>query len=599
MKQGLLLVLVCSPFALSGLLLTSLHDPEQGMYADIAATMAAGGEWVTPRFNGVAFFNKPPLVFWLTGLSMMVLGSSDWVVRLWSAAPVLLTAILIWHLGEALYGRNSGVLAAIIFVTNIAVLLYARVPSTDFLLVLWLTLAILAFVSTVLSPAKRWYILLFYASIGLAVLTKGLIGLVLPLMILIAFCVLLVVWKGVSDSISRQVTASLRTILMSTTAIWGWLLFLAMIVPWHVMAEIRNPGFFEYYVIDNQIGRFLSTRVFVEDDVSSSTVSFLMVSLLLFFPWSFFLPAAFRAGFPRSSEVYSIATGLRLLVGVWALSIFVFFSLSGSKLEHYGLPAFPALSLMVGGYWSRAMRGAPSPEGLKWSLATAAVVLGFGGLLLLIFGGGIGPAGVFAGLAEIDVYYRILRDQGDVFPFASVMPFTQFVRGIGVVLLLSLPLAFLSFLVSYTRTSFAIVVLSVGLIFILGYRLAPVFEAQQSTMPVSLAVRDRAQPGDRIVHEGMLEYGAGLPFYAGKRVQILNGRRGVLEFGSRYPEAHGLFIDTEEFLRMWAGSNPVFLVTRYSPEKSRVNQIPAERVRSVGRFGSKWLYSNRMEDVTR
>ena len=596
-KQGLLLVLVCAPFALSGLFLTSLHDPEQGMYADIAARMAAGGEWITPRFNGVAFFNKPPLVFWLTGFSMMLLGASDWVARLWSAVPVFLTAMLIWKLGEALYGRNAGVLAAIIFVSNIAVLLYARVPSTDFLLVLWLTLAMLAFVKLVLYPAQIRFVLLFYGSASLAVLTKGLIGLVLPVMIVIGFCVVLLVSQGIQNKLVRQVMGHFRTLLMSRAALWGWALFVAVIVPWHVMAEIRNPGFFDYYVIDNQIGRFLSTRVFVEDDVSSGTVSFLIVSLLLFFPWSFLLPAAVRAGFPRLRDGCSMAECLRLLVGIWIISIFVFFSLSGSKLEHYGLPAFPALSLMVGGYWSLATGVSPPARGLKWSLAAAAVVLGCGGFLLLMLGDRLGPAAVFAGLAEMDAYYRILKEQGEAFPFASVAPFTEFARGLGAVLLLGLPLALISLLAHWHRISFSILVISVAVIFVFGYRLAPVFETQQSTQPVSLALRDRLQGGDRIVHEGMLEYGAGLPFYAGQRVQILNGQRGVLEFGSRYPEAQGVFIQTEEFVRTWKGPQTVYLVTRFSPEKSRIQVIPTERVRSVGRFGSKWLYSNRTSDV--
>jgi len=598
-KQGLLLVLVCSAFSLSGLFLTSLHDPEQGMYGDIAATMAAGGEWVTPRFNGVAFLNKPPLVFWLTGLSMLVLGSSDWVVRLWSALPVLLTAMLIWNMGERLYGHYAGVAAAVIFASNLAVLLYARVPATDFLLVLWLTLAMFAFVKVVLSPDARWFVLLFYGAAGLAVLTKGLLGLLLPLMILMGFYGVLLAWRRVPEGLKRHVNASFRTLFFSGPALWGWLLFASLVVPWHVMAELRNPGFFDYHVIDNQMGRFFATRVFVEDDVSSTMVSFLVVSLLLFFPWSVFLPAALRVGFPQLNQDCSLTRCLGSLIGVWAVSILVFFSWSGSKLEHYGLPALPALSLMVGGYWAASMGVGKPPKGLTWTLVLAAVILGLGGFILVTFSGRIGPAGLFAGLAEIDAYYRILKDQGEPFPFESVAPFIQFAKGFGMVLLVGFPLALLSFAARWPRLSFSVIVLSVGLIFVLGYRLAPVFESQQSAKPVSLALLDLLRPRDRIVHEGMLEYSAGLPFYAGERVRVLNGRRGVLEFGSRYPEADGFFIDTDEFVRMWKGSNTVFLVTRFSPENSLIRHLPYERVRALGRFGSKWLYRNETVDSSR
>lgn len=593
-KQGLLVVLVCSAFAFSGLAVTSLHDPGQGMYADIAAAMAATGDWVTPRFNGVPYFNKPPLFFWLTALAMSLLGSWDWVARLWSALPVVLTALVIWRLGERIYGGNAGVLAGIIFGSNVAVLLYARVPSTDFLLVLWVTLALYAVAEIVHEPARRWYVLLFYGSAGLGILTKGLIGLILPAVIVAAFGLALCVRQGMAPEERHRVFTGLRAVLFGRSACAGWLLLLCLVLPWHVIAELRHPGVFDYYVMDHQFGRFFGTRTFVEDDIPSDTLSFLAVTLLLFFPWSVFLPAAVGKGLPQRNGCSG--TTLRLMVGLWAALTLVFFCSSQSKLEHYALPAFPALSLLVGAAWSAALEPARARSALQWTLGAACVAFGLCGLALMTFADRMGPRFWFAGLAGIDVYYRVLKDAGSSFPFASAAPFIEFARGIGVVLLLGFPLAALAFVLRRPRASFACIVASAGVIFLLGYRLAPVFEVQQSAKPVSLALRDRLAPADRIVHEGLLEYGSGLPFYTERPILVLNGRRGILEFGSRFPEARPVFIDTEAFLEMWRGRGRIFLVTRFPPRHSAVRYLSRDELRVLGRFGAKWLYSNQASE---
>ncbi|MEE9550879.1 MAG: glycosyltransferase family 39 protein, partial [Candidatus Binatia bacterium] len=214
-KEAVVLAVVCGSFLFLGIGSTSFLDPDEGMYGAIAREMAEGGDWITPHFNGVRYFHKPPLYFWLISLTTFVFGPSEWAVRIWSSLPALGVALLIWRLGGWLYGRHAGVLAAIVFATSVGIFRYVRVASTDFLLVFSLTLAMYGFIKAALSQSSTvnrqsqiansewqiaigqrsvvyWHpIFLFYLGMGLGVLSKGLIGLVFPLLIVGLFFLLI------------------------------------------------------------------------------------------------------------------------------------------------------------------------------------------------------------------------------------------------------------------------------------------------------------------------------------------------------------------------------------------------------------------------
>lgn len=580
-RDVLIILLVSFPFIFWGIGSISLLDPDEGMYGAIAREMAEKGDWITPHFNGVRYLEKPPLYFWLTAIVTGLFGPTEWAVRLWSSLPTLGTAILCWQIGRLLYGGRTGLLSAIIFVTSIGVFRYARVAATDSLLVFSVTLSLYGFVRTLLNTArmvKRPWIgpLLFYLGLVLGVLSKGMVGLFLPLVIAGLY-----LWFSGERVTPREMHLK-----------WGILLFLVLTAPWHVLAAWKNPGFFVFYVIDNQFLRFLSHRAFIEDDVPVSTVAFVGLTFIWFFPWSLFLLATLRQGFPDRRSVSPPQERLRLLVGLWALAVIGFFSLSSSTLEHYILPALPPLSLMVGALWAEAV-GAPKPlRSLKWLLVASVVGCGLAGIALILWADRLTPNGVFSWLAELNVYYRILKDQGAAFPFSSVAPFVPLAKGLGVALAVGLPLALVLFLVRRPLASFvAVAGVAAGIAFLI-LRLLVVIEPHHSAKAVALALKARAEQGEPIVHEGPLEYSGSLPFYAARQIYILNGQRGDLDFGSRYPEGRGFFLDDAEFARLWEGGKRVFLVTRQVGQEGVLGRLSRQPLFFLGRYGSRSLYSN-------
>lgn len=442
LKKHLLLVLiVVSLFTFTGLGATSFLDPDEGVYGEIAREMAESGDWITPRFNGVRYFYKPPLFFWLASFTIWVLGPSEWAVRLWSAVPAFGTALLVWRLGALIYGQPAGFLAALVMVSGVGVLRYVRVAATDFLLVFSITLAVYGFVKCMLSPSgssSRLGPLVFWFGMALGILSKGLIGLILPLLIVGLF-----ILANRGFAVQMAGGSSRFQAFGAVCSLPALLVFLASVLPWHLWAAWSNEGFLGFYVVDNQFLRFLNRRAFGEGDIPVGVVPFLLLTLVGFFPWSLFLPASLRYGFPRLSPGSLFQEQLRLVVGLWAVVVLGFFFLSSSRLEHYFLPSIPALSLMVGALWADFVSGRSSVvdrwfRRCFWAGSLSCFVLG---LALLLFSDFLTPELFLAGLGELNVYYRILHEQGAALPFESLTPFVEVLRVLGAALSIGLPAA--------------------------------------------------------------------------------------------------------------------------------------------------------------
>ena len=576
-KGELLLILAVSvPLLFWAIGSLSFRDPDEGMYGTIAREMAEGGDWITPHFNGVRYFEKPPLYFWLTAFTTAVFGPSEWAVRVWSSISALGTVLLVWRIGAWLYGQYAGFLAAVILATSVGIYHYSHVAFTDLLFLFFLTLSIYGFIDGLLhGRGRRSDFLLFYLGTALAVLSKGLIGLVFPVLIIGLFI------------LCRRHHVKLHSMNLK----WGLCLFLVLVLPWHLLAAWNNPGFLWFYFFDNHFLRFLHARGFFEDDVQLRILSFLIVFFIWFFPWSLSLPVSLGKGFPRFRPGSSVNESLRLLMGLWALIVLGFFSLSFAKLEHYSLAALPAVSLMVGGRWAEAFSSSKSDLGLKWCLGVTALASSlFGGWLLRI-SELLTTQDVFTFLAGMQGYYRTLQAQGWEFPY-SVTAFIPLAKWVGFILVFGPAVAFILFSVGKVRASFTMFLgVAVGIAFSV-FSLHFLTESDRSSSSVARAVLAHSSPGDPIIHEGLLAYSAGLRFYTGRKIYVLNGRGGDLEFGSRYPEARHLFLENGKFIRMWEGDQQVFLVTRSEIQQSVVKNLSSEKVFLVGRYGSRRLYTN-------
>jgi hypothetical protein len=552
------LVSISLPFLFIGLGFSFL-DQGEGLYGTVPSEMLACGDWILPHFNGLPYLEKPPLFFWLTAATLALGISAEWAARLWSALPAFGSVLLTWRLGARLYGGEGGVLAGIALATCAGFALHARRASPDLLMVFCLTLAIYGFVRDLERPPGRGRFLIFYLGIGLAILTKGLIGMVFPALIVGGW----LAWMGRLRP--RHLNLGVGAALIGLVAL-----------PWHLVVAWRNPSHFWFYLVDNQVLRFLNRRGVIEDDVPVSTLGFLVVSFLLFFPWSVYIPARRRTGTPAWGS----------LVTIWAMVVVGFFAFSGSTLEYYALPAFPALALLVGGAWTER-------RGIGVWMMLGGVGSGLVGVWALWVGGMLTAAQVLQGLAELNVYYRILQAQGLPLPFASPAPFGALLQALGVTLLVGWTIAAVCWWLGRPRGSFALLVLTAGGIATLIVHLLQIIEPHHSARAVAAAIVERAGASDIVVHEGLLEYSAALPLYAGRRVAVVEGRRGDLEFASRLPEAKGVFFEREEFTRLWQEARPVFLVTQRSPAASVVAALPPASVHDLGLYGSRHLFSNR------
>src|SRR5215470_15299526 len=540
-----------------------LLDPDEGLYAEIAREMVTRGDWVIPHINGLPYLEKPPLYFWLTALTFELFGPSEWATRVWSAIAALGTVLLTWRIGRRLYGSTAGLLAGVVLATVVGNALYVRRASTDQLFIFCLTLALYGFLRDAERPDRgRARFLLFYVGAALAVLAKGFIGLVFPVLIV-----------GIALVVIRRLRWRELNLLR------GVALFLAIAAPWHALVAWRSPTLFNFYVVDNHLLRFLNARRYVEDDVPASTLAFLVASFLWAFPWSVFILA-------RREPGRSPAARWRAVVVIWLGAIVGLFALSRFKHEYYALPAFPALAVLVGAAWT-------SGRDIGRWLVIGLLGCGAVGVWALWVGAGLTPAQALTGLAELNAYYRILRDQAAPFPFSSARPFGQLLQWLGLVLLVGWALASLCWLAARRRAAFVALVGLAGVIKLLIFRLLDVVEPMHSVKETARAITARADPGDVLLVEGTLEYSPALPFYTRRRFAMVNGALNYFSIAASLPEAQGLFMSTADLLRLWDGPQRVFLVVRRPRGQSVVAVLPAARVHELGRYGSRWLYSNR------
>jgi 4-amino-4-deoxy-L-arabinose transferase-like glycosyltransferase len=328
----------------------ALWAPDEGRYAEIAREMAASGDFVTPRLDGVPYLEKPPLLYWLTAGTMRLFGISEWTARAWPAIFALAGCLVVYFAGRGLYGRRAGLIAAAILALCPLYDFLGRSLTLDMALTAWLTAALSAFLFAARDPDarhRRWLYYAFYVAIAFAILTKGIVALAIPAMVIGAWIALMGEWRLIG-----------RMHLPAGLVIVG-----AIAGPWHVLAEQANPGFSHFYFVHEHFARFLTT---VHHRVQPAWF-FVPVIVVGFFPWSAFLPAALRGLRWRERREHREAWFLVL----WAAIPFLFFSLSGSKLVPYVLPVLPPLALLLGDRLARAWeRNEAPPRAALWALLT-------------------------------------------------------------------------------------------------------------------------------------------------------------------------------------------------------------------------------------
>ena len=308
--------------------LRELLPSDEGRYAQIAREMAATGDWVTIRYNGLKYFEKPPFHLWMSAIAFEVFGVGVWQARLWAALSGVIAIAVMMVAAARWWGSRAGWVTGGVLIAMPLWNLGAHFNSLDIGVSAALAVALGAFLIAqhpeATRAARRRWMWAVWAAMGVAVLTKGLIGLVLPGLVLVVYTVWTRQWP-----------------LWTRMHIGGGLVVFALVtVPWFAVVSARNPEFAHFFFIHEHFQRYTST-VHQRHE-----------------PWWFFIPLLVAGFLPWSGLWWRIVRGVREAAQApgafqperwlvaWVVAIVVFFSASGSKLPGYILPVMPALAVL-------------------------------------------------------------------------------------------------------------------------------------------------------------------------------------------------------------------------------------------------------------
>lgn len=333
-----------------------LFDLDEPRYAEAAREMIERSNWITPYFNYELRFDKPVFFYWLIALSYKTFGVSEFAARFPSAVMGSLTVLMTYLFGRHWLGRSYGFYAALILSTSVMFIGIARMSITDMTLCAFMTATLLCLFMAAHQNLKWWLTAGFFS--GLAVLTKGPVGIVVPGAIFMIYTLLIADWKRCL--LNRWLPLAVAVCL-------------AIALPWYFLAYQQNGHVFLDALFLHNVTRF-------SDVVSGHKQPIYFYGLVLlggFMPWTVYLPAAIRQLWQQKTkhrqhvEARNFHYLIPLYTGIWAMFIFVFFTLGHTKLLTYILPLFPALALLLAESWNTRQNNTQdalnnTPSSWKW-----------------------------------------------------------------------------------------------------------------------------------------------------------------------------------------------------------------------------------------
>lgn len=339
--------------------LRGLFIPDEGRYAEIPREMLASGDWITPRMNGLKYFEKPPLQYWMTALSFRLFGLDEWTARLPATMLGFFAMLMVGYTAYRIWDARTGLFAAAILGGSWAYFLAAQYLTLDMTLSACLTFALCSFLMAQNQSAvasRRAWMLAAWVAAALAVLSKGLVGVVLPALALLAYVVL-----------RRE-----RALLGRLHLLAGGTLLLLITAPWFIAVQERNPEFFHFFFIREHLQRFAESG----HHRPGPWWYYIPIMIVGLMPWT---PAMLKEGMTwlKNRRPHRGGFSTEWFCAVWVGVIVLFFSASHSKLPAYILPVLPAIALV----FARGIQ-TRGPDSIEWSAWGA--VLGGGALLGLV-----------------------------------------------------------------------------------------------------------------------------------------------------------------------------------------------------------------------
>ena len=553
----------------------AILDDGDALYSHISQQMVRGGDWITPYANGVRFLDKPPVLFWATALAFRVFGFTEFAARFPAALAVLGISLLLYSMGKKAGGSTGGFIAGTASALCIGTFLFTRMVFPDVLFVFFLTGALFAFLKWYLDPnGPPFPALIFYGAMACAVLTKGLMGLVFPGAIVFLF----MIWGNDWRQLRRF-------------HFWkGLLVFLLLVLPWHILVAIRNPGFMWYYFVNEQFLRFLGKRLPLDYETISLPIFWALV-LAWLFPWSAFLPAIRRIIRISQIQQIELRSVIRLCI-CWILVIFVFFSLS-SRIEHYSMPIFPPLVLLIGIVLSpESSFAAESKRSIARGFAFLGILGGIVALLLLaafVWMGDLftGQSVSHVATARLHAYQYYFAPLFDMPPDILDQLITPLI-GTGCALALGLPCAWWANRIGKRLVAVMLLNLIMVGFCLFAYQSLGLCEGILSSRQFGQKLNQLYRPGDMAVVLGDYETANSVNFYAPGILHVYKGSAMLLQWGLGYPDAPEVVLSQSRLNELRGGKQRIFLLV---PE-DQVSALGFQPAYPIMRSGGRILLCN-------
>ncbi len=593
-SQWMWILLIWAVVYFTALFTPALLDDADGTHANAARWMVEHNDFVTLHVDGIRYLEKAPLPYWLVAAGYRVFGFNSFATHLPLASATLLTAALALVWGRRAYGQRAGFYAALMVLTALGEFLFTRMMIPEVIISLMLAAALYCFARAMSrsgeGTAKFWYSI--YALMALAVLTKGLIGVVFFAGPALFYLILTGEWRR------------WREFRLGT----GTLLFLAIAAPWHILAGLRNPGFLWFYFVNEHFLRFLGKRI-PKDYNKLPALLYWTLHLVWLFPWSLFLPLAIRnvwhrfralrhSGF-RNLDFKSRTT---LLCAVQAVTVLIFFAVSTNQ-EYYTFPAyFPILLLTAGALADAEWVEEKARRFHRRSITSAYVIL----LILGIAIAASLAAGLWSSrhLPYVSDIGTVLTQRGVGDYTLSMSHFFDLTGDAFAALRLPALIAALSFLVGpavgwalrvrkHAVSATIAVALTAAGFFVAAHFALGRFEPFLSSIRLARVMNAAAAQNDPLLIYGDQSFGSSLIFYTGRQALLVNGKTTSLEWGSHYPDAPHIFLNEADLLERWRSPQRQFLFVAPEQRERVIQFLGRADTNVLAESSGKALLSNR------
>ena len=565
-----------------------LQDDADSTHAEAAREMSVTHDYVTLKVNGNRYLEKAPLMYWLVSFCYLAFGADEFATHLPVVLSMLLLVLLAMRWGRRAFGERAAIYAGLFIATAAGCYLFTRILIPESILSLFIAASFYFFV-TALEDRTSWRWYGGYACMALAVLTKGLLAIVVVGLALLLYVLISGEWR-------RWREFHLFT---------GVLLFLVIAAPWHLLAGIRNPRFFWFYFVNEHFMRFLGKRI--PKDYNKQTDSlYWTLHLVWLFPWSLYLPVALRRPVAKwiarrksSSDKtprkpLDFRTRTELICLAWAGVTLVFFSFSTNQ-EYYTFPAYLPILLLI------AERLADEEEygSRNWLLWTSGVLAVVCIAISAVLAGGLWSSRQLPFVPDIGTVLAKPDLQAETLSMGHMLDLTgesfaalRLPAVLAAIVLLIGPA--LAFWLRRRGAQFA-ATWTTGItmaVFLIAAHIALVrFDPYLGSRSMARQIAPELKPDDRVMIYGDQSFGSSLLFYLRRPIELVNGNTTSMWWGSTYPDAPHIFLDDQDLQSAWNSRERVFLFVPQQ-DRAKVETLLPAPLRIASEASGKVIFTN-------